>query len=78
MIAALGVDRSEDADIRGKTYQAVVTTRGEVEVCNIPVARRAWINRKMGGSIELFIRTNGAKGTPIGQCTPRCDFIGYD
>src|SRR5215831_5823040 len=78
MIAALGVNRPEDAYIRCKTYQAVVVTRSKVEVRNVPVARRGWINRKMCDSIELFIRTNGTKGTPIGQCTPRCKLTGYD
>src|SRR5262249_32986430 len=78
MIAVLGVNRPEDADICCKTYQAVVVTRGEVEVRNAPVERRGRINRKMCDSIELFIRTNGTKGAPIGQCTPRGELTGYD
>src|SRR5215475_3370400 len=78
MIAALGVNRPEDADIRCKTYPAVVVTRGEMEVRNAPVERRGRINRKMYDSIELFIRTNGTKGALIGQCTSRCELTGYD
>jgi len=78
MVAALGVNRSEDADIRCKTYHSVVVTRGEVEVRNAPVEWRGRINRKMCDPIELFIRTNSSKGAPIGQGTPRCELTGYD
>jgi len=78
MIAVLGVNRREDADIRSETHEAVVVTRGEVEVRNTPVERRGRVYRKMRCTIELFIRTNGTKGTPIGQCTPRCELTGYD
>src|SRR5262249_25022666 len=78
IIAALRVNRPKDADIRCKTYQAVVVTRGEAEVRNAPVERGGRINRKMCDSIELFIRTNGTKSAPTSQCTSRCELTGYD
>ena len=41
MIATLGVDRREDAHIRGETHQAVGVTRGKVEVRDAPL--REWV-----------------------------------
>jgi len=66
VIATLGVNRCEDAHIRGETHQAVVVTRGKVEIRDPPVEEMGRIHRKMRCSIELFIGTNGTKSAPIG------------
>ncbi len=71
MIAALGIDRREEAHIRGEMHQAVVIARGEVQVGDIPVARMGRIHRKMRRAIQLFIGTDRTKGTPVGEDLPR-------
>jgi hypothetical protein len=66
MIATLGVNRREDTNIRGETHQAVVVTRGKVEVGDPLVEGMGWVHRKMRRSIELFIWTNDTKTAPTG------------
>ena len=66
MIATLGVNRPEDANIRGETHQAVVVTRGKVEVRDRLVEGMGRVHPKMRRSIELFIWTNGTKCAPTG------------
>jgi hypothetical protein len=78
MIAALGIKRCENPDVRCKTYQAVVVARGEGEIRNPLVERGGRVDRKMCRPIELFVGANGAKVAPIGQCTPRGELTGYD
>ena len=70
MIAALGIDRSEEAHIHGEMHQAVVIARGEVEVGDTPVAGMGRIHCKMRRAIQLLIRTHGTKGTPGGEGLP--------
>jgi hypothetical protein len=66
MIATPGVNRHEDAHIRGEMHQAIVVTRGKVEVSDTPVEDMGRVHRKMRCAIELFIRTDSTKSTPIG------------
>jgi len=70
MIAALGIDRREEAHIRGEVHQAVVIARGKVKVRDTLVAGMGRIHRKMRRAIELFIRTHSTKGTPVGEGLP--------
>jgi hypothetical protein len=66
MIAALGVNRAENADICCKTHQTIVVTRREVDIGDTLVERRRWVHRKLRRPIDLFVWTHSAKGAPIG------------
>jgi hypothetical protein len=70
MIATLGIDRPEEAHIRGEMHHAVVIARGEVEVRDTLIAGMARIHRKMRRALQLLIRTYGTKGTPVGEGLP--------
>jgi hypothetical protein len=70
MIAAVGIDRGEEAPIRGAMHQAVGIARGEVEVRDTLVAGMGRIHRKMRRAIQLLIRTHGTTGTPVGEGLP--------
>jgi len=70
MIAAVGIDRGEEAPSRGAMHQAVGIARGEVEVRDTLVAGMGRIHRKMRRAIQLLIRTHGTTGTPVGEGLP--------
>ena len=78
MIAAVGLDRGEEAHIRGEMHQAVVIARGEVEVGDTPVAGMGRIRRKMRCAIQLLIGTDRTKGMPVGENLPRRYLKGHE